>query len=159
MYRTRNGGVEVLLVHPGGPYWSRKDDGAWFVPKGELDRDEDPLTAACREFEEETGLHPDGPFKALGEVKHKSGKIVKAWAFEGDWDTSELRSNTFMMEWPPKSGKQQEFPEVDRASFFSIPEAKRKIHEAEGAFLDRVIESLGVNPEADTDTVAQRTLF
>lgn len=162
MYRTKPRGVEVLLVHPGGPFWTKKDDGAWFVPKGELDSNEEPLNAALREFEEETGLHPSGPFTPLGEAKHKSGKTVKAWAFEGDWDASQLRSNTFMVEWPPKSGRQQEFPEVDKASFFSISEAKTKIHDAEKVFLDRILESLGFDPKVeanDAKPVDQGTLF
>jgi len=144
MYRSKDQVFQVLLVHPGGPFWSRKDFGAWFVPKGELNSDEEPLAAARREFQEETGIEAKGPFTPLGEVKHKSGKKVIAWAVEGDWDTSLLRSNTFTMDWPPKSGQQQEFPEIDRAQFFSLSEARKRIHEAECPFLDRVAEHLHI---------------
>lgn len=161
MYRSKDAAIEVLLVHPGGPFWSRKDAGAWFVPKGEIDGDEEPLAAAHREFKEETGVEANGPFVPLGEIKHKSGKKVLAWAVEGDWDISLLRSNTFVMEWPPKSGQQQEFPEVDRAEFFRLSDAKKKIHEAESAFLDRIAEHLHVNtiPDAVTTSEHQGHLF
>jgi predicted NUDIX family NTP pyrophosphohydrolase len=159
MYRKKSQKVEVLLVHPGGPFWSKKDLGAWFLPKGELNAGEDPLAAARREFKEETGLEPEGPFATLGEVKHKSGKIVIAWAFEGDWDPSGLTSNTFTMEWPPKSGRQQEFPEVDRAAFFTIPQAREKIHDAEGTFLDRIVELTGATEGFVAHTGDQGTLF
>jgi predicted NUDIX family NTP pyrophosphohydrolase len=142
MYRFANGRVEVLLVHPGGPLWRRKDAGAWFVPKGELHENEDPLEAARREFREETSLEPAGPFVALGEVRHKSGKRVIAWAFEGDCDPSSIRSNTFRMEWPPRSGKEQEFPEIDRAEFLQLEQARQKMHEAESVFLDRLARHL-----------------
>jgi len=138
MYRRTRGTLEVLLVHLGGPFWRSKDAGAWFLPKGEIEPDEDPLAAARREFREETGFEPQGPFTALGETKHKRGKRVLAWAFESDWDPSRLTSNTFRMEWPPKSGRQQEFPEIDRAEFLSLNLAKSKIHEAEAVFLDRL---------------------
>jgi predicted NUDIX family NTP pyrophosphohydrolase len=142
MYRLTNGSIEVLLVHPGGPFWSRKDAGAWFLPKGEIEEHEDPLAAARREFHEETGVDANGPVTPLGETKHKSGKRVLAWAIEGDWDTSTLRSNTFTMEWPPKSGRQQTFPEVDRAEFLPLDRAKQKIHEAESVFIDRLVDAL-----------------
>src|SRR5690242_1477169 len=142
MYRLRKGGLEVLLVHLGGPFWARKDAGAWFVPKGEIDPEEEPFAAAKREFEEETGVRPTGKFLPLGDVKHKSGKTVSAWAFEGDCEPAAIRSNTFSMEWPPKSGKQQEFPEVDRAAFFTVEQAREKIHPAEFEFIRRLGELL-----------------
>jgi predicted NUDIX family NTP pyrophosphohydrolase len=142
MYRKRDGRLEVLLVHPGGPFWKKKDQGAWFVPKGEIEPGEDELAAARREFEEETGLKPAGEFMPLGTVKHKSGKVVVAWAFEGDCDPSSLRSNTFTIEWPPRSGKQQEFPEVDRAEFFTAEAAKEKMIPAEFEFLLRLAKAL-----------------
>jgi predicted NUDIX family NTP pyrophosphohydrolase len=144
LYRIADGEtLEVLLVHPGGPYWVKKDAGAWFIPKGELQPGEDPLDAAKREFEEETGVKPKGTFQPLGSVKNKSGKIVTAWAFEGDCDPAQLHSNTFSMEWPPKSGKQQEFPEVDRAEFFKMAEASAKIHSVEWDLLTRLQDLLG----------------
>jgi predicted NUDIX family NTP pyrophosphohydrolase len=144
LYRVPHGETpEVLLVHPGGPYWTKKDAGAWFIPKGELHPNEDPLDAAKREFEEETGMKPKGDFHPLGSVKNKSGKIVVAWAFEGDSDPAQMHSNTFTMEWPPKSGKQQEFPEVDRAAFFKMAEAQNRIHPAEWELLTRLQRLLG----------------
>src|SRR5207249_252509 len=117
MFRDHDGSIEVLLVHPGGPFWAKKDSGAWFVPKGEVNPEEDQFSAAMREFEEETSLKPEGTFIPLGSVKHKSGKTVIGWAFEGDCDPASIKSNTFKMEWPPKSGKQQVYPEIDRAAF------------------------------------------
>ncbi len=131
MYRVRGGYVEVMLVHPGGPFWMKKDVGAWSLPKGEIAPGEDALQTARREFEEETGVHPQGEFLALGDIVQKGGKIVQAWAFEGDCDPASLKSNTFMMEWPPRSGKKQEFPEIDRAEFFTLAEAKNKINPAQ----------------------------
>ena len=138
MYRKRNAQVEVLLVHLGGPFWAKKDAGAWFIPKGEVNPGENDFSAAKREFEEETGLRPGPEFLPLGSVKHKSGKKVSAWAFEGDCDPASLRSNTFQMEWPPRSGKTQEFPEIDRAGFFTIEAAREKMHAAEFDFLPRL---------------------
>jgi predicted NUDIX family NTP pyrophosphohydrolase len=123
---------------PAGRIWKNKDDGAWMIPKGEIEPDEDPLAAAKREFREETGFEPAGPFIPLTAVTHKSGKVVHAWAFEGDCDPGKLRSNTFTMEWPPKSGKHQQFPEIDRASFFSIDEARRKILPDERPLIDEL---------------------
>lgn len=146
MYRIRGGALEVLLVHLGGPFWAKKDKGAWFLPKGELAACEDELSAAQREFEEETGLKPAGPFLQLGTVKQKSGKTVAAWAFEGDCDPSALKSNTFTMEWPPHSGKKQEFPEVDRAAFFTLDAAHDKIHPAEFELLLRLKSLLAKTP-------------
>ena len=142
MYRKRNAQVEVLLVHLGGPFWAKKDAGAWFIPKGEVNPGENDFSAAKREFEEETGLQPGPEFLPLGSVKHKSGKKVSAWAFEGDCDPASLRSNTFQMEWPPRSGKTQEFPEIDRAGFFTIEAAREKMHAAEFDFLPRLAELL-----------------
>lgn len=142
MYRVRQGGVEFLLVHPGGPFWKTKDAGSWTIPKGEISAGENPFDAAVREFEEELGFRPEGEFAPLGSVKQKSGKTVQAWAFAGDCDPAQVRSNTFRMEWPPKSGKFVEFPEVDRAAFFTNTEARARINPAQIAFLDRVIEKL-----------------
>jgi predicted NUDIX family NTP pyrophosphohydrolase len=146
MYRVQTGKLEVLLVHPGGPFWSKKDAGAWFVAKGEVVPGESELSAARREFEEETGLKAEGPFLSLGTVKHKGGKTVIAWAFEGDCDPASLKSNTFTLEWPPRSGKRREFPEVDRAAFFTVEEAKGKIHPDEFELLVRLQESLNSPP-------------
>src|SRR5690242_17675558 len=142
LYRMQSGQLEVLLVHPGGPFWSKKDQGAWFVPKGEIAPGEAELLAAQREFEEETGLKPDGPFLPLGTVKHKSGKTVTAWAFAGDCDPAAIESNTFSLEWPPRSGQRKEFPEVDRAAFFTVAEARTKIHADEFELLRRLQESV-----------------
>lgn len=128
--------LEVLLVHLGGPFWAKKDAGAWFVPKGEIEAGEDTLEAAKREFQEETGIEPHGPLLPLGSIKNKSGKTITAWAFRGDGDPSKIRSNTFQLEWPPRSGKMAEFLEIDRAAFFGVAEAREKIHPAEAAFLE-----------------------
>jgi predicted NUDIX family NTP pyrophosphohydrolase len=138
MYRSRAGHLEVLLSHPGGPFFTNKDLGAWTIPKGLVDEDEDQLAAARREFEEETGTRPEGDFVPLGEVVQKGGKTVVAWAFEGDLDPAAITSNTFKKEWPPRSGRWQTFPEVDRAAFFSIAEAKTKINPAQAQFLGRL---------------------
>ena len=134
---------EVLLVHSGGPYWKNKDDGAWTLPKGEVEPGEELLAAATREFNEETGFTAVEPFLALGQVKHKSGKIVHAWAFPGDCDPTQIRSNTYEIEWPPKSGRKQEFPEIDRAQFFDLTSARRKILPAELPLLDRFAVVIG----------------
>jgi predicted NUDIX family NTP pyrophosphohydrolase len=143
LYRIRDGEAEVLLVHPGGPFWARKDVGAWFVVKGELDGDEDAFAAAKREFAEELGSEPpDGEFIPLGTVKHKGGKLVHAWAVEGELDVETIASNTFSLEWPPKSGKRQDFPEIDRARFYRFAEAARVMHEAEREFLLRLRDVL-----------------
>lgn len=142
MYRKRQGSLEVLLVHLGGPFWKKKDRGAWFVPKGELNPGEDELVAAKREFQEETGITPTGDFLSLGAVKHNSGKKVLAWAFSGDCDPAAIRSNTFQMEWPPKSGRFADFPEIDRAEFFTVDAAREKMHPAEFEFLARLEQHL-----------------
>ena len=143
MYRGRteqSNSVEILLAHPGGPFWKNKDDGAWTIPKGEVTPGEDVLAAAIREFTEETGLTPAPPFVPLGELKQKSGKIIHAWAFHGDCDPAQIRSNTFELEWPPKSGRTQEFPEIDRAEFYHLVTARQKILVAELPLLDRLAE-------------------
>jgi len=143
MFRTRNDQLEVFLVHPGGPYFQNKDDGAWTIPKGEAAEGEDLLERARIEFKEELGIEAHGDWMELGSVKQKGGKTVQAWAFVGDLeDDFKLASNTFEMEWPPRSGKMQRFPEVDRGSFFRMEEARKKINAAQTAFLDRLIELL-----------------
>ncbi len=138
MFRKRGEAVEVLLVHPGGPFWQKKDAGAWSIPKGEYTTGEDPLGAAKREFEEETGTRPEGEFIALGDRRQPGGKIVRAWALAGDLDPTRIRSNSFSLEWPPKSGKMREFPEVDRAGWFSIDAAHEKILKGQAGFLDQL---------------------
>lgn len=142
MFRHGPAGVEVLLAHPGGPFWARRDLGAWSLPKGELDPGELPLAAACREFTEETGYAVSGPFLPLGEVRQQSGKAVEAWAVEGDADPEALRCNTFEMEWPPRSGRLQAFPEVDRVAWFALDEARRRILPAQAPFLERLAREL-----------------
>jgi predicted NUDIX family NTP pyrophosphohydrolase len=127
--------LEVFLIHPGGPYGARKDLGAWSIPKGEYEHPEQPLDAAIREFTEETGFSVEGPFVPLPEVRQAGGKLVKAWAVEGDCDPAQLRSNTFTIEWPPRSGKIREYPEVDRAAWFSLEEAAIKINPAQAVWL------------------------
>jgi predicted NUDIX family NTP pyrophosphohydrolase len=140
LFRRRDGApVEVLLVHPGGPYWAKKDEGAWSIPKGELEPGEDPRTRALIEFEEETGTRLDGTgLHELGTVRQRGGKQVVAFACEGDLDASAIVSNTFEMEWPPRSGRRQAFPEVDRAEWFTLEEARRRINPAQAALLDRI---------------------
>jgi predicted NUDIX family NTP pyrophosphohydrolase len=145
MYRKREEILEVLLVHPGGPFWRNKDAGAWSIPKGEAADDEDLLEAARREFEEETGGRPSGTFIPLSPVKQKSGKTVHAWAVEGEIDPASIKSNTFTMEWPPKTGKHAEFPEVDRADFFDLPTAKQKINPAQASLLAELEQILAKN--------------
>jgi predicted NUDIX family NTP pyrophosphohydrolase len=142
LYRRRDSGVEVLLVHPGGPLWAKKDDGAWSIPKGEVDDAEDLLAAARRELREETGLEPEGPFVALGSVRQRSGKTVHAFAAEGDCVPSALSSNTFELEWPPRSGRRATFPEVDRAEYFDPETAQRKLNAAQGPFVQRLVDAL-----------------
>ena len=142
LFRRAGRETEVLLAHPGGPFWKNKDDGAWSIPKGEYGDDEDPLAAAKREFAEETGLIPSGDFVPLGEVRQPGGKVVTAWAMEGDFDATNLRSNRFSMPWPPGSGKLQEFPEIDRAEWFPLEVARRKILKGQAEFLDRLTRYL-----------------
>jgi predicted NUDIX family NTP pyrophosphohydrolase len=142
MYRRRNSELQVFVIHPGGPFWSNKDLGAWSIPKGEYVNDEEPLEVARREFEEETGFSSKGNFIGLGDLKQPGGKIVTAWAFEGDCDPEKLKSNTFMMEWPPRSGRQIEVPEVDRACWYSIEDARRRLLPGQRAFLDRLLDTI-----------------
>jgi len=142
MYRVRDDVLEVLLAHPGGPLWARKDLGVWTVPKGEVESGEDQLATARREFEEELGFTPSGEFIALGTITQKSGKIVRAWAFEGNCDSRTVKSNTFSMEWPPGSGNRRDFPEIDRAEFFTVEEARKRIKPAQIPLLERLEEKL-----------------
>ena len=143
LFKHGAGGFEVFLVHPGGPFWAKKDLGAWSLPKGEYARQEDPLNAALREFEEETSFRLEpGNLLPLGELKQPSGKIVTAWALEKDVDAALVKSNLFAMEWPPKSGQRQEFPEVDRAGWFPLAEARQKLLKGQVAFLDRLMAAL-----------------
>lgn len=142
LYRFRDGTLEVFLIHPGGPYWHGKDAGAWSIPKGELEEGDDELAAAQREFEEETGSRVSGEFLPLEPLRLKSGKIIHAWAVRGDIDASAIRSNAFSMEWPPRSGRQQEFPEVDRGGWFTMEKAREKIHPGQQGFLDQLKERI-----------------
>ena len=144
LYRRGPAGLEVLLAHPGGPLWSRKDLASWTLPKGQFTDGELPLAAAKREFEEEMGSPPSGEFQALGTLKQPSGKVIHAWAAESDFDVTTVASNLFSMEWPPRSGKMGEFPEVDRAEWFPIHEARLKILKGQAPFLDRLLAL--VNP-------------
>jgi predicted NUDIX family NTP pyrophosphohydrolase len=144
LYRVEDRSLEVLLVHPGGPFFARKDDGAWGIPKGLYEDDEEPLTAARREFAEELGSPcPDGPALDLGEIRQKNGKRVTAWALEGDLDAETITSNTFTIEWPPRSGRRQEFPEIDRAGWFTLDAARVKILAAQAPLLDRLAQAVG----------------
>jgi predicted NUDIX family NTP pyrophosphohydrolase len=138
LYRFQRTELEVFLVHPGGPFWAKKDAGAWSIPKGEFEEGEDPLTAAKREFQEETGFSTAGNFIALSPLKQAGGKLVFAWAVEGDCDPATVKSNTFSMEWPPRSGKHREFPEVDRAGWFPLKMAREKILKGQAGFLDEL---------------------
>ena len=138
LYRMQAGVLEVFLVHPGGPYWQKKDAGAWSIPKGELEEGADALAAAQREFQEETGAQVRGEFVPLTPLKQPSGKVVHAWAVEGDIDAASIKSNTFSIEWPPRSGKREEFPEVDRGEWFTIAAAKEKILQGQRGFLDKL---------------------
>jgi predicted NUDIX family NTP pyrophosphohydrolase len=144
VYRSMNGRLEVLLVHPGGPYWAKRDDGAWSLPKGEHEVDEDPLRVALREFREELGVGPPSDREPvyLGESRQPSGKRISAWALKGDVDVGVVRSNTFTMEWPPGSGDTKEFPEVDRAAWFDVDAARRKLLPGQIGFIDRLSELL-----------------
>jgi predicted NUDIX family NTP pyrophosphohydrolase len=135
LYRIQNDRIEVFLVHPGGPYWSKKDDGAWSIPKGEFNESEEPLAAAKREFQEETGIKISGEFIQLNPIKQKAGKMVYAWAVEGDIDPAKVKSNSFEIEWPPRSGKMKSFPEIDKAAWFHVGDAQKKIIAAQSAFI------------------------
>jgi predicted NUDIX family NTP pyrophosphohydrolase len=146
VYRRRDGAVEVLLVHPGGPFWRARDDGAWSVPKGEAREGEDLLAAARREMREETGFAPEGAFVRLAPVRQPGGKAVHAWAVEADWDPSGLASDTFALQWPPHSGRVQRFPEVDRAGWFELGEARRKILRGQLGLLEQLERALRAVP-------------
>ena len=138
MHRSNERGLEAFLVHPGGPFWAKKDLGAWSIPKGEPGPDEPPLEAAMREFEEETGIKPAGAFVELTPIRQKAGKIILAWAFQGDADPQSIRSNSFRIEWPPKSGAWKEFPEIDRAAWFPLAEARARINPAQADLLNQL---------------------
>ncbi|HEY8548769.1 MAG TPA: NUDIX domain-containing protein [Vicinamibacterales bacterium] len=142
MYREAADGIEVFLVHPGGPFFRNKDEGAWTIPKGVIEEGEEPLAAAQREFTEETGFTPSGPYLPLTPVKQKGGKVVMAWAFRGDCDPFTVKANTFTIEWPRGSGRMREFPEIDYAAFFPVAEARRKLNPAQVAFLDDLLQQL-----------------
>lgn len=144
LYRRGARGLELLLAHPGGPLWARKDDGCWTIPKGQFTDGELPLDAAKREFEEEMGSKPVGDFQPLGTLKQPSGKVIHAWAAESDFDVTKVKSNLFSMEWPPRSGTLSEFPEVDRAGWFSLEEARIKILKGQQPFLERLLALLGL---------------
>jgi len=144
LYRFRRSGLEVLLVHPGGPFWTAKDRAAWSIPKGEFEDDEDPLAAARREFKEETGIEIDGAVLELGHLRQAGGKTVHAWAMEGDCDPAAIVSNTFEMQWPPGSGRYREFPEVDRAAWFAPAAAREKLHKGQVEFIARLCQKLGI---------------
>jgi predicted NUDIX family NTP pyrophosphohydrolase len=139
LFRNSSGAIEVLLGHPGGPFWKNRDEGAWSIPKGLVAAGEEPLAAAKREFAEETGYRPRGRFIPLGEARQPGGKVVHVWAVEGDWDAAKLQSDSFEMEWPPRSGRLQRFPELDRAAWFSVPEARKRILKGQAVFLDRLL--------------------
>ena len=143
LYRVHEGALEVFLVHPGGPFWAKKDLGAWSIPKGEIEEGEDLLEAARREFAEETGFRPEGVFRELAPVRQKSGKVVRAWAVEGDCDAAAIRSNTFPLEWPPRSGRWMDVPEVDRAGWFDLDTARAKILEGQRGLLEELRHLVG----------------
>jgi predicted NUDIX family NTP pyrophosphohydrolase len=146
MYRIKEGLLQIFLAHPGGPLYQNKDEGHWTIPKGEPPENENLQDTAIREFEEETGIKPQGPFIELGSIRQKGGKVVYGWAFEGDHDPLQpIRSNTFEMQWPPGSGRMQSFPEVDRAQFFSLSEGRKKLRDAQWALVERLAAILG-NP-------------
>ncbi len=142
MYRSQKDVLEVLLIHPGGPFWTKKDIGSWSIPKGEYTDTEDPFTVAKREFEEETSFQVDGDFTHLTPREQPSGKIVSIWTVKGDYDASKIKSNTFLMEWPPRSGKKQEFPEVDRGEWFTVDTAKKKLLKGQVGFIEELCKLL-----------------
>ena len=159
MYRIQEGSLQIFLAHPGGPLYRNKDDGHWTIPKGELQEGETPLDAAVREFEEETGIQPHGPFIDLGSIRQKGGKVVYCWAYEGALDSLEpICSNNFEMEWPPRSGRRQSFSEIDRAEFFELPEGKIKLKDAQWPLVERLIACLE-NSELSGDRHASSADF
>ena len=143
LFRLVNKKPELFLVHPGGPFWAKKDEGAWSIPKGEFDDSEDALEAAKREFSEETGVNIEGEFIVLSPAKQKSGKTVYAWAVEGDIDPSKIKSNHFEMEWPPRSGKMKSFPEIDKAGWFDVKEALQKINSGQASLIREIVTKIG----------------
>jgi predicted NUDIX family NTP pyrophosphohydrolase len=149
LFRTSRSGVEVMLVHPGGPFWRNKDDGAWSIPKGLADEGEDPLAAAKREFFEETGARIEGEFIVLGAYRQPGGKTIFAWGCEGEFEPGLIKSNTFTMEWPPRSGKTAQFPEVDQAAWYSLDEALKKATKGQKPILAALAEKLGVTLTTD----------
>lgn len=157
LYRRAGGSLEVFLVHPGGPFWAGKDEGAWSIPKGEYAEGEDPLAAARREFREETGFAVDGPFRPLAAVRQPSGKIISAWAVEGDCDPALLTSNTFSLVWPPRSGRRVEFPEVDRGGWFGLTDATAKLAKGQVPFLEELRRRLGVAQDQREGAPGTRT--
>lgn len=164
LYRVRQQNLEVFLVHPGGPFWAKKDDGAWSIPKGEFEDGADALETAKREYHEETGSQITGELRALTPLKQPSGKLVHAWVVQGDIDPLTIKSNTFSMEWPPHSGKQQEFPEIDRGAWFEIQAAHKKLLPGQRPFLDQLQALLGVKPvsvvpDSRNPTTSQGSLF
>src|SRR3954471_24427309 len=148
LFRRRDGDIHILLAHPGGPFWRRKDHGAWTIPKGLVSSGEPPVSAAQREFVEETGDHRRGELAPLGAAMQPGGKVVHVWAVQGEWDPAELQSNVFEMEWPPRSGRRRSFPEIDRAAWFSIADARLKILKGQAVFIDRLLEAVGQAQES-----------
>jgi predicted NUDIX family NTP pyrophosphohydrolase len=160
LYRKKNATIEVLLAHPGGPFWAKKDAGAWSIPKGEFTDEEEPLTAARREFAEELGTSaPEGDVISLGSIRQSSGKMVHIWAQEADFDPSSIHSNQVLIEWPPKSGEQQSFPEVDRAGWFWMKTAQRKLVKGQVPFIEKLAKQLGMYLEEPEPTIEQTSLF
>lgn len=163
LFRFRNEKLEVMLVHPGGPFWAKKDIGAWSIPKGLFEENENPMDAAKRELKEETGFEVDGEFIELGELQQPSKKIIHAWALEKDLDETKIMSNTFTLEWPKNSGRVQEYPEVDKAGWFDIEQANEKILKGQIGFINKLVEIINYVPKKDylnkKDRYKQSTLF
>lgn len=159
LFRFRNGNLEVMLVHPGGPFWEKMDEGVWSIPKGLIEESEDTLEAAKREFKEETGFEVDGEFIDLGEIKQPSKKVIHAWAVEKDLDVTNIVSNTFKLEWPRNSGKIREYPEIDKACWFNIEQAKKKILKGQVGFIDRLAKILNYDSKKRKHVDKQKMLF